>query len=68
MKNHFKSQLVINRFDRKIWFYDMEKRELVQKQSHKIFYEEDIYSPEVEEKLHKLEASYSNIIDNKIIH
>lgn len=67
MNNHYKSKLVINRFNRKVWFYDMDNRTLVQKQSHKIFCGQDIYDLVIEEKLHKLETTYSRIIDDKIL-
>lgn len=67
MNNHYKSQLIIKRFSEKVWVYDLNKKTLVQKQPKKILYEEDIYTPEVEEKLHRLETSYSNLIDKKVL-
>lgn len=68
MDNHYKSQLVIKRFDReKVWFYDLKNRTLEQKKPKRIFYGVNIYSEIVEQKLRRIESIYSNILDKKIL-
>ena len=67
MKNHFKSQLIMKRFNQQLWFYDMDNHKLELKKPNKVLFEKDIYTDEVEEKLHRIETRYSNLIDNKIL-
>ena len=67
MKQHYKSRLIINRFSKKIWFYDVENESLTLKQAQKILYEIDIYDEIIEEKMAKLESMYSNIIDHCVL-
>ena len=68
MDNHYKSQLVIKRFNReKVWFYDLKNRKLEQKKPNRILYGVNIYSEIVEKKLRRIESIYSNILDKKIL-
>jgi hypothetical protein len=71
-KNHYVSQLIIRRFSdktNKINVFDVNKRSILEnKNSADIFYKNNIYSEETEDKLNKLlEDPFAKLIDEKII-
>ena len=69
-KNHYVSQLIIKRFAPSVTTFDVNKRSVIEnRQAHKIFYKNDIYTNEVEKKLaHELEQPFARLLDEKILH
>lgn len=69
MKNHYVSQFIIKRFSKKINIFNINNGIIEEnKQSHKVFYKEDLYSEEIEKIIGlNIESKVANILDNKVL-
>ena len=67
MNNHYVPQFIIKEFNSKPYFYDMQKRLLLKRQPKKVFYEENMYSDEIETIANqKVEFPFSILLKEKL--
>ena len=68
-KNHYVSQLIIKRFAPNVTTFDAQSKRIIEnRKAHKIFYKNDIYDGDIEEKLaYELEQPFARLLDTKIL-
>lgn len=68
MKHHYVPRLVLKKFSSKICLFNVRTGEYLENRSNeKIFYQKDLYTQEIEDKLNKkIESQFGNLFNNKI--
>ncbi len=68
-RNHYVSRLIIKRFAPSVSTFDMNTNQIVEhRKAAKIFFDEDIYENDIEEKMaHDLEQPFASLLDKKIL-